>query len=52
MRGVELDDAILYGMIVERDSDSVFVKMTGPSAEMKPERAAFEAFCRSLEATP
>jgi hypothetical protein len=49
MRGVKEKEALLYGFVVERATDSVFVKMTGPATEMRPQRAAFEAFCRSLE---
>ena len=51
MRGVKEKDALLYGLVVERATDSVFVKMTGPASEMRPQRDAFEAFCRSLEAS-
>ncbi|MFO0933984.1 MAG: hypothetical protein U1E39_14940 [Planctomycetota bacterium] len=52
MRGVELDDALLFGVIVERGDKLVFVKLTGPAARAKAARAAVEAFCRSMEVAP
>ena len=38
----------LLGMVLERESGSVFVKMVGPAAAVKAERARFRAFCESL----
>jgi hypothetical protein len=52
MRGVDLDDALLFGVIVERGDKLVFVKLTGPAAQAKAARPAVEAFCRSLEVAP
>jgi hypothetical protein len=39
---------MLLGMVVERAGDSVFVKMTGPSDEVRREQQRFRAFCESL----
>lgn len=47
-RGEQVEGAALLGFIVQRPSDWVFVKMRGPAAEVLPEQANFEAFCRSL----
>ena len=38
----------LLGMVLERESGSVFVKMVGPAAGVRAERARFRAFCESL----
>jgi hypothetical protein len=40
--------ARLLGAIVERDSQSVFVKATGPAEDVARERARFRAFVESL----
>lgn len=52
MRGVDLDDALLFGVIVERGDKLVFVKLTGPADRAKAARPAVEAFCRSMEVAP
>lgn len=52
MRGVDLADALLFGVIVERGEKLVFVKLTGPAAEAKAARPAVEAFCRAMEVAP
>ncbi|MDJ0976027.1 MAG: hypothetical protein QNJ98_16330 [Planctomycetota bacterium] len=39
----------MLGVVCPRTSDTLFVKMTGPAAVVRAERARFEAFCRSLE---
>jgi hypothetical protein len=41
-------DAALLGVICERAGSTLFVKMTGPAAEVEPQEASFLAFCRSL----
>ncbi|MCA9317726.1 MAG: hypothetical protein KDB73_19735, partial [Planctomycetes bacterium] len=40
--------ATLYGAILPRDEDTVFVKMWGPTEEMKPTWDAFRALVESL----
>lgn len=40
--------ATLYGAILPRDEDTVFVKMWGPTEEMKPAWDAFRALVESL----
>ncbi|MHC5011327.1 MAG: hypothetical protein ACYTG6_10305 [Planctomycetota bacterium] len=42
------EEAMLLGFVRERGEDTVFVKMTGPAAEVEPQQSAFEAFCASL----
>ena len=39
----------LLGVVCPRTSDTVFVKMVGPAAEVEPQKANFEALCRSLK---
>jgi hypothetical protein len=39
---------MLLGMVLPRGDHSVFVKMTGPAAEVRGERDRFRAFCESL----
>ncbi len=46
--GERVGGAAMLGFIVVRESDSVFVKMTGPADVVLSERENFEAFCRSL----
>jgi len=46
--GSDVQGAAMLGFVVERASDSVFVKMLGPASEVLPERDNFESFCRSL----
>ena len=50
MGEANVSGAMMYALVCERPDkdDVVFVKMTGPASEMKPEKAAFEAFCKSL----
>jgi hypothetical protein len=43
-----IEDATLLGLLVIRDTTSVFVKMVGPSDRVRPEKERFQAFCRSL----
>jgi hypothetical protein len=38
----------LYGLVCELDSQTVFVKMTGPMDALRAERDRFVEFCRSL----
>jgi len=52
MRGVDLEDALLFGVIVERGDKLVFVKLTGPVAAARAARPSVEAFCRSMEVAP
>jgi hypothetical protein len=40
--------SLLLGMMVFREDDSVFVKMTGPVDDVRAERERFRAFCESL----
>lgn len=46
--GERVEGAALLGFIVERADNAVFVKMRGPAADVLPEQAAFESFCKSL----
>ncbi len=48
MDGVTRDGFMLIGALCEMRGQSVFVKMTGPEAEVRTELSRFEAFCRSL----
>ena len=49
MGAADTNDAVMFGVVLERPDQSVFVKMLGPKDEVLPERANFEAFVRSLE---
>ncbi|HEX6885753.1 MAG TPA: hypothetical protein VF530_20435 [Planctomycetota bacterium] len=49
MDGRTLSDQGLLGVAVIRDSDSLFVKFTGPAALVQAERENFLAFLTSLE---
>ena len=40
--------SMLLGMALERPGDMVFVKMTGPAAEVRGEQDRFRAFCESF----
>jgi hypothetical protein len=46
--GSEPEAFLLLGMILERPDRSIFVKMTGPQAEVSGERERFRAFCESF----
>ncbi len=46
--GDEKSERMLIGALAPLGSRSVFVKMLGPRAEVLEQRAAFEAFCKSL----
>jgi hypothetical protein len=48
MDGASRSDAMMLGAVCELPSQSVFVKMVGPAAEVAAEEARFAAFCRSL----
>jgi hypothetical protein len=48
MSGTRAPGSALLGMVLERPQGSVFVKMTGPAAEVRAERERFRAFCESL----
>lgn len=47
--GKQIGEAMLLGAIVERASDSVFVKMVGPASEVEPQKENFIALCKSLK---
>jgi hypothetical protein len=49
MSGKEVADAILLAAIVPLESQTVFVKMVGPSAEVEAQRGAFADFCTGLK---
>jgi hypothetical protein len=49
MDGVTREQHGLLGVVCIRGEDSVFVKLTGPEAVVRAERANFLAFVRSLE---
>jgi len=46
--GDAMGDAMLLGLVCELGDRSVYVKMTGPTEEVRREKANFVAFCRSL----
>lgn len=46
------DDALLLGAVCVRPRDSVFVKLSGPSARVAAQRESFRAFCASLVEAP
>jgi hypothetical protein len=48
MDGATRHGFMLIGALCEMGRQTVFVKMTGPEAEVRGEQARFEAFCRSL----
>lgn len=43
-----IEDALMIGVVCERSPQSIFVRITGPRAEVERERANFESFCKSL----
>ena len=45
----QVEEAMLLGVVCVLDEGTVFVKMTGPTAEVAPEEERFLAFCRSLQ---
>jgi hypothetical protein len=49
MRGAAHPGSALLGTLCPLDDLTVFVKMVGPEAEVRAERARFLAFCGSLE---
>lgn len=49
MSGVTVSDAMLLGVVREDDTQSVFIKMTGPKDVVESERANFITFCESLK---
>jgi hypothetical protein len=51
MRRVDEPDGMLLGAIAMHGDAQVFVKLMGPASAVRAQRAAFEAFCRSLEAS-
>jgi len=48
MTGGEKPGYMLLGMVTELPGRTLFVKMTGPEAAVRPEKENFLAFCRSL----
>lgn len=48
MTGGEKAGHMLLGMVTELSGRTLFVKMTGPEAVVRPEKDNFLAFCRSL----
>ncbi|MFO0932362.1 MAG: hypothetical protein U1E39_06590 [Planctomycetota bacterium] len=46
--GAGASGSMLLGMALERPGDMVFVKMTGPAAEVRGEQDRFRAFCESF----
>lgn len=52
MRGVELADAGMLAVVLERGDRMLFLKLTGPRADVAAARRDVEALCRSLEAAP
>jgi len=48
MDGATRHGSMLIGALCEMGAQTVFVKMTGPEAEVRTEQSRFEAFCRSL----
>lgn len=46
--GEEAQEKMLIGALARVDSQSVFVKLIGPRADVLAQRGAFEAFCKSL----
>jgi len=48
MDGATRHGSMLIGALCEMGAQTVFVKMTGPEAEVRGELSRFEAFCRSL----
>jgi hypothetical protein len=49
MSGERTEHATFVGAVIERESDVVFVKVTGPSSEVAKVRPGFDAFLTSLE---
>ncbi|HOZ48242.1 MAG TPA: hypothetical protein PLO37_23095 [Candidatus Hydrogenedentes bacterium] len=49
MSGAAHEDSLLFGVACLLGDGSVFVKMTGPAAAVRPQRARFVAFCGSLK---
>jgi hypothetical protein len=48
MAGNVLEDAMMLAALVMLPDSAVFVRMTGPEAEVRAERGRFIAFCQSL----
>ncbi|MFA6239528.1 MAG: hypothetical protein WC655_01290 [Candidatus Hydrogenedentales bacterium] len=49
MDGAKRDNYLMYGVVAPMNDRTVFVKLTGPEAEVKGERDRFVAFCESLK---
>jgi len=49
MDGAKRDNYLMYAVVAPVNDRTVFVKMTGPEAEVKGERDRFVAFCESLK---
>lgn len=48
MAAATLEDQMLLGTVVTLPNHSIFIKMTGPQAEVAEEQENFKAFCASL----
>ncbi|MBX7258470.1 MAG: hypothetical protein K1Y02_19055 [Candidatus Hydrogenedentes bacterium] len=49
MDGSKRENYLMYAVVSPADERTVFVKLTGPEAEVKAERDRFVAFCESLK---
>lgn len=49
MRGLNIEDAALLGMMVESGGNLITVKMVAKADEVAAQRENFMAFCRSIE---
>lgn len=51
MQGDQKEGYKLLGTLVSTDKDVIFVKMTGPGAEVEAQKDKFIAFCKSVSAS-
>ena len=49
MRGINIEDAGLLGLLVETRGNLITVKMIGKKEEVQAQRANFIAFCQSIQ---
>jgi hypothetical protein len=49
MRGVNIEDAALLGLLVETRGNLITVKMIGKKDEVQAQRENFTAFCKSIQ---